>query len=168
MAGLDPISQLCRSIGNLHNRWPCATLRWTKRKFSKRVRREARACARSQSEPAVCDGPGPLVPSLTYEIPAGGPILFPGIVDRKADALTAPQLLADLVNRLMGLFTARLPGSCETNDLGLAKRPGCVTAPPLRDAPHIEDVADPLPAVGVDLPEDLDLSLEVLRNRLAA
>src|SRR5262245_59767031 len=112
---------------------------------------------------------GPLVPSLTYEIPAGGPILLiPRIVDREADALTASQFFANPVNRLMGLFTGRLPGSCETNDLGLKKRPGSVTAPPLRDAPHIEDVADPLPAVGVDLPEDLNLPLEVLRNRLAA
>src|SRR5262245_24309310 len=113
------------------------------------------------------DGPGPLVPSLTYEIPAGGPILLSGIIDREADALTAPQLLADLANRLISLFTGRLPGSCETNGLGLTKRPGSVTAPPLRDAPHIEDVADPLPAVGADLPENLDLSLNVLRNRLA-
>src|SRR5690242_664928 len=58
-----------------------------------------------------CAIPGPLVPSPTYEIPAGGPILLPGLVDREADALTAPQLLADPVNRLMGLFTGRLPGS---------------------------------------------------------
>src|SRR5215467_1767273 len=120
------------------------------------------------AEPAVGEGRGPLVPRLTYEIPAGGLILLPGIVDWEADALTAPQLLADFVNRLMGLFTGRLPGSCETNDLGITERPGSVTARPLRDARHIEDVADSLPGVGVDLPEDLDLPLEVMRNRLAA
>ena len=34
----------------------------------------------------------------------------------------------------MGLFTGRLPGSCETNDLGLSERLGSVTAPPFREA----------------------------------
>jgi hypothetical protein len=55
--------------------------------------------------------PEPPAPSPTYQIPAGGPTLL-GIVNQEADALTAAQLFADLVNRLIGLFTGRLPGSC--------------------------------------------------------
>jgi len=55
--------------------------------------------------PVVGNGPGRLVPSLTYKIPAGGPILLPGIVDNadiaKATCMTHKTLAWWVFNRTL-------------------------------------------------------------------
>src|SRR5262249_31992427 len=89
------------------------------------------------------------------------------VVDREADALPSAQLLVDLADCLAGLGKCRLSAPDKARRLLFTQSLRCVNAPLLRHTGYIEDIANAFPAVGVDLPNGLDLRLRAFGGRLA-